>query len=532
MVGLACVGALGCGGDAATGDRLASSLPDDGIVWAIAHPENRATAAAALEAMVHGAHVLLTDGDDAYAGTIRRRLEKQSDGSWALMLPSGAQATIDRSDSALVLHLPSGATVPLSKQTGMRAASAGPRPATAQWASYRSTAVGMTEWQAPPDLDDEAVVLTWYKVAGVPFDAAGVTARNTALQQLPAFDRPDSARVWSQQLQRRLTGLPASATFRVRVNDNVSEYDHEQQRFSMHFFEPGTYLPLQVFGEEYRVVFLNAESARFIGMPKGAARAFDESLRAQGRGVLTDIAFRVTGQGDPSGAVTGTRVVRAELVDVHVRDRQEKELFAPTLSTSPVSADGANSGAPALGGAPAFEIATADVAGLRIGTKGDLFERAAARLFGKTERHANNGSGYAGFTSIIAVNAMGCSSIPGRGRVKPGAVCATAFLDDDDKVRAIRIERVFPFIDGESFRQVLVQRYGPVADATQRTGYTLAWGPVTDSSAAYIRSGPRNALTATWSEDEDMMSRSLNAAPRIRVTLQLTDAAWIATQSR
>ncbi len=55
---------------------------------------------------------------------------------------------------------------------------------------------------------------------------------------------------------------------------------------------------------------------------------------------------------------------------------------------------------------------------------------------------------------------------------------------------------------------------------------------MTDSSTTYIRNGPRNALTATWSEDEDMMSRSLNAAPRIRVTLQLTDAAWIATPTR
>ncbi len=485
--------------------------------------------------MVHGTHVLLTDGDDAYAGTTRRRLEKRSDGAWSFTLPSGAQATIDRSDSALVVHLPSGAMVALSKQPGPSVASAGPRRAVAQWARYHPTSGGVAAWQAPPELDDEAVALTWHKVAGVPFDAAGVTSRNKALQQLPAFDRPDSARVWAQQLQQRLGTLPANETFRVRVNDNVSEYDHERQRFSVHFFEPGTYLPLQVFGEEYRVVFSNAESARFIGMTKDAARAFDESLRAQGRGVLTDIAFRVTGRGDPAGAVTGTRVVRAELVEVHVLDRQEKELFAPTLSASipasPSTASNASTGVPASG-PPAFDIATADVAGLRVGTKAELFERAASRLFGKTERRANQGSGYAGFAGIIAVNEMGCSSIPGRGRVKPGAVCATAFLDNDDVVRAIRIERVFPFIDGESFRQVLVQRYGPVADAAQRTGYTLAWGPVTDSSTAYIRSGPRNALTATWSEDEDMMSRSLNAAPRIRVTLQLTDAAWIATQSR
>ncbi|QJR35937.1 DUF4852 domain-containing protein [Gemmatimonas groenlandica] len=521
MLGLAFSFLEGCRGDGAAGGRAATALPDNGVVWTISSPENRASAAAALEAMVYGAHILLTDGDDAYAGSARSALAKQPDGTWSLTLPGGARAALDRSDSALVLHLPSGATLPLVRQAGTGAA-AGPRRVVAHWAGYPSFGDGSSSWQAPPELDDEAVALTWHKVARVPFDAAAVTSRNKSLQQLPAFDRPDSARVWAQQLDARLTTLPTDATFRVRVNDNVSEYDHAQQRFSVHFFEPGTYLPLQVFGEEYRVVFSNADAARFINMSKDAARPFDESLRAQGRGVLTDITFRVTGQGDPAGAVTGARVVRAELVEVHVRDRQEVELFSPALSASPTAQNNPT----------AFDLAAADVAGLRVGTAGDLFERSASRLYGKTERRANKGSGYAGFTSIIAVNEMGCSSIPGRGRVKSGAVCATAFLDGDDIVRSIRIERVFPFIDGEAFRKVLVQRYGPVADAAQRTGYTLAWGPVTDSTTAYLRSGPHNALTATWSEDEDMMSRSLNAAPRIRVTLQLTDATWIAAQSR
>lgn len=522
ILGLAFLVLEACGGDRAVGDRAATPLPDGGDVWTIANPENRTTATAALEAMVYGAHVLLTDGDDAYTGTLRSTLKAQAGGAWSLTLPNGALSTLDRRDSAMVLHLPSGAMIPMVKQAGGGVSTAGPPRVEARWATYRPIPFAASSWQALPELDDEAVALTWHTVARVPFDAVAVTARNKSLQQVPAFDRPDSARVWAQQLDAKRAALPTDAVFRVRVNDNVSEYDHEQQRFSVHFFEPGTYLPLQVFGEEYRVVFSNADAARFISMPKDAARPFDESLRAQGRGVLTDIAFRVTGQGDPSGAVTGSRVVRAELVEVHVRDRQEVELYSPVLSAS----------RPTSSRAPAFDLAAADVAGLRVGTAGDLFERTASRLYGKTERRPNTGSGYAGFTSVITVNEMGCASIPGRGRVKAGAVCATAFLDGDDIVRAIRIERVFPFIDTESFRQVLVQRYGAVADAAQRTGYTLAWGPVTDSTTAYVRSGPRNALTATWSEDEDMMSRSLNAAPRIRVTLQLTDAAWIATQSR
>jgi hypothetical protein len=43
-----------------------------------------------------------------------------------------------------------------------------------------------------------------------------------------------------------------------------------------------------------------------------------------------------------------------------------------------------------------------------------------------------------------------------------------------------------------------------------------------------LASGSQHALTATYDEDEDMMSRSLNAAQNIRVSLQLIDAAWAA----
>lgn len=125
---------------------------------------------------------------------------------------------------------------------------------------------------------------------------------------------------------------------------------------------------------------------------------------------------------------------------------------------------------------------------------------------------------------------MGCMSIPGRRRGgEPGNVCVTAYVDASDVVRAIRIERVFPFIDGETFRATVVRRYGAVREAKQGSGLALGWGDEVPRSMAYDSRGPQRSLTAHYTQDDDMMSRSLNAAPKVRVTLQLVDAAWAAT---
>jgi hypothetical protein len=134
------------------------------------------------------------------------------------------------------------------------------------------------------------------------------------------------------------------------------------------------------------------------------------------------------------------------------------------------------------------------------------------------------------FAATLEVNSMGCMNVPGRRRnAAPGAVCVTAFLDADDVVRAVRIERLFPSMDSEVFRKALVRKYGPVATARSSLGLALGWGP--EVAPALGLGGARNALLATFAEEEDMMSRSLNRAQDIHVTLQLVDAAWAAKQA-
>jgi hypothetical protein len=370
------------------------------------------------------------------------------------------------------------------------------------------------------ELDDRLVALTYHKVTGQPLDVDAAAARTDAARSATNFDRPDVIKAEAARLASELAAVDPKHEFVVRVGDNVSEYDHARGTFTIPLFTPGFYVIANAFGEEYRIAFDNGQAASTIPMPKEEARTFDARLRQQGRNVLDEIHFRVVGDGDPAGAVTGRHVVRATIVSARVLDREGTVLFTPSLTAT----SGAVAGA---GATPPFDIARADVAGLRVGGKAKDLETTLGRLFGKVTRVPRGNGWYPGYAASLEVNSMGCLTIPGRRHSgEEGNVCVTAYLDGDDVVRAVRIERVFPFIDQEAFRATLVRRYGAVTAADSRGGYALGWGPELDGALAYDRGGPHSALTAHYAEEEDMMSRSLNAAPNIRVTLQLVDAQW------
>jgi hypothetical protein len=374
------------------------------------------------------------------------------------------------------------------------------------------------------ELDDRLVALTYHKVTGQPLDIDAAAARTDAARSATNFDRPDVIKAEAARLASELAAVDPKHEFVVRVGDNVSEYDHERGTFTIPLFTPGFYVIANAFGEEYRIAFDNGQAASTIPMPKEEARTFDARLRQQGRNVLDEIHFRVVGDGDPAGAVTGRNVVRATIVSARVLDREGTVLFTPSLTAT----SGAVAGAAAT---PAFDIARADVAGLRVGGKAKDLETTLGRLFGKVTRVPRGNGWYPGYAASLEVNSMGCMTITGRRHGgEEGNVCVTAYLDGDDVVRAVRIERVFPFIDQESFRATLVRRYGAVSGASAAGNYALGWGPEVDATLAYDRSGPHTALSAFYDIEEDLMSSALNAAPKIRVTLQLVDAPWAAAK--
>jgi hypothetical protein len=386
------------------------------------------------------------------------------------------------------------------------------------------TSVGAQEFDPVP------VALAYHKLSNDPLDFERIAASSDAVRRASNFDRPDAQKAEVARLQALLAAAQTAGEFTIQVNDNISEYDHDKSEFSIALFTPGSYVPLQAFGQQYQLVFANAERARVIAMAKEPAREFDLRLNGFGRRITDDIRFKVVGKGDPSGGVTGERVIRAELVSVRVLDPQGQVLYTPDLSAAAAAAvDAAKSKAEA-----AFDIASADVAGFRVGVKGKAFEATLARLFGgKPGRMDAGKASFPGITTVITLNQLGCDDRIDKGKPPHGSVCVVAFVDGDDVVRMILVSRTFGWMQGEVFRDAMVKRYGPVADARSGgSSYTLGWGPETDYRLAYDRMGIKRALTASWTQVQDFMGRSGNALADIRIDLQLTDAKWASEHAK
>ncbi|MCI0620603.1 MAG: DUF4852 domain-containing protein [Acidobacteria bacterium] len=386
----------------------------------------------------------------------------------------------------------------------------------ALWGLTLTWVVAVPFWAQSEAFDQDAVVLTYHKITGEPLDLRAVAERSESVRRASNFDRPDALKAETARLEAQLTASDSSREFVITVSDSISQYDHDRGEFSINLFMPGYYVPVQSFGQQYQLVFANAESVRAIPMPKDEARAFDGRLNQMGRQVSNEIHFRVVGKGDPAGGVVGARVVRAEMTSVRLLDRTGNAVFTPNVTPF--------QSAKAAGGTP-FDLTQADVSGFRVGVKAKDLETTLARLFGTPQRSKPNRTDW--FASKLAVNETGCMSMFGQDRSKVGAVCVTALLDADDIVRSIRVERVFPWFDSEVFRKSLVQKYGAVASAVNRGGaFALGWGPDLDPRLGYSQSAPHNALTAHYVTNTDFASRSGNALPQMRIVLNLVDAQW------
>lgn len=373
--------------------------------------------------------------------------------------------------------------------------------------------------------DEELVALAYHKVSGDPLDLRRVAERSELVMRASNFDKPDMMEQEMARLQALLAAAGTAQEFTMRVNDAISDYDHQRGEFSVSLFTPGYYVPVQALGQQYQLVFANAESARPIPMAKDEARVFDIRLGQLGRSVTNDLRFRVIGRGDPAGAVTGPRVIRAEILSTRLLDRSGNVVWTPTVAAAAVASSGEEGGK-----ARELDFDAVDVAGFRVGVKAKDLEATLVRLFGPVTRGPAKRDGHPAIAGELLVNDMGCVLIPGRrNRAAPGSVCVTAALDADDVVRSIRIERVFPPMDAETFRRTLVARYGPVTDAVGAGRLALGWGPQVHESLLYDRSGPKTALTAHYAENDDFMSLT-QSRPDTRVVLQLIDARWLAEQ--
>jgi hypothetical protein len=358
---------------------------------------------------------------------------------------------------------------------------------------------------------EQRIALAWHKVSGVAIDFQRVAERSDAVRRVSNFDRPEALAAEIRRLEGLLAAARETEEFTMQVNDRIAEYDHASGEFSITLFEPGYFIPVEALGQQYQVVFANAASARAIPMPREEARDFDARLNAMGRGVLTEVRFRVIGTGDPAGAVGGERVVRAELLAARVLDRAGRVLHTATVASAAAIA----------AAAPVLDLHRADVAGLRVGVAGKDLEATLARLFGKADRGSRSQSHHPAIAATLEVNPLGCMNLPGRREARPGTVCVIAQLDGDDVVRAVRIERIFPPLAAEAVRRAVVAKYGPVG------GPGLSWGPEVDR-----RFGAMRALTASVAAHQSMLGAGANRIPDVKVTLTLVDAEWASRQPK
>ena len=371
--------------------------------------------------------------------------------------------------------------------------------------------------QSDDGFDPEAAALTYHKVSRDQFDTRAVASRSQAAMRATNFDRPDAIAAEQKRLDAQVESMDPSREFTITIDDRITEYDRTSSQFAIELFTPGYYIPFEAFGQQYRIVFANAASARAIPMPIDQAREFDTRLNAFGRQIKNEVHFRVIGKGDPSGAINGNLVVRAEITSARVLDRAGQVVLTPH-----VTATGAG---PAFAG---FDSSKADVAGLRIGVRKSDMEATLTRLFGKVTPGYMSGEGsFKGFAGVMEVNSMGClSSFGQKKKPKPGDVCVTAYYDSGEVVRMVRIQRLFPpNFDSDVFRKALVQKYGPPTGGRSQT----SWGAGVPGAILNDPNGVVDALTATATSDRDFSDLGGNRLQNVIVSLQLIDATWAAT---
>jgi hypothetical protein len=108
------VAGCGRGGDASSAATAAPASA--GQVWEADRAEDRANAPATMLAFVNGLHVVVLDGNDAYAGMTRLRVAPAADGKRAIPLSNGLGAEIVPVGEVMELRFSSGETLPLRRQ--------------------------------------------------------------------------------------------------------------------------------------------------------------------------------------------------------------------------------------------------------------------------------------------------------------------------------------------------------------------------------------------------------------------------------
>ena len=119
---LAVVAILGCGGSGGGDSQAARAPAKAGDVWEIDKADDRAGAPAALLAYVSGVHLMVLDGNDAFAGMTRLTAQSKPGGGRMLQLSPSLDAELVSTPEGMELRFSTGETVPMRRKTSGRSA--------------------------------------------------------------------------------------------------------------------------------------------------------------------------------------------------------------------------------------------------------------------------------------------------------------------------------------------------------------------------------------------------------------------------
>jgi hypothetical protein len=110
------------GGDGSQVAKAERAPARAGDVWALDSADDRRTAPAALLAYVSGLHVMVLDGDDAYAGMTHLEGTREPDGARRFRLANDLDARLVPADDRLELRFSTGEVMTMRKQDDRPAA--------------------------------------------------------------------------------------------------------------------------------------------------------------------------------------------------------------------------------------------------------------------------------------------------------------------------------------------------------------------------------------------------------------------------
>lgn len=118
IVGLVVLTSMaGCGGSGSSSSTAARVPGSSGDVWELEPTAGRNAMPGAVLAFVNGLGGIVIDGDTAYAGMTRMKVERQSNGVRAIHLANNLTAElVPGAGGRLDLHFSSGETVPMHRK--------------------------------------------------------------------------------------------------------------------------------------------------------------------------------------------------------------------------------------------------------------------------------------------------------------------------------------------------------------------------------------------------------------------------------